>query len=103
MHYRRQRRTPATSSGVVSLDLASEAPSAAETLAVAENYRLLHGALLELPLKYRTVVLLRYFEGKSIEQISTITRRTEGTIKSQLHRGLARLQTALERLGVAPL
>lgn len=102
MHYRRQRRTPATSSGVVSLDLASEAPTAAETVAVAEDYRLLHGALLALPLKYRTVVVLRYFEGKSIEQISTITRKTEGTIKSQLHRGLARLQSVLEPMGVVP-
>jgi RNA polymerase sigma-70 factor (ECF subfamily) len=53
-----------------------------------------------LPLKYRTVVVLRFFEGKSIEEIAIITGKAEGTIKSQLHRGLERLQTVLERSGV---
>jgi RNA polymerase sigma-70 factor (ECF subfamily) len=53
-------------------------------------------------LKYRTVILLRYFEGKTIEEISGITGRREGTIKSQLHRGLAQLQEILVRWGVLP-
>jgi len=98
MHYRRQRRIPATTA--MSPDLASDVPTAAETLVVTEDYRLLHGALLALPLKYRTVVVLRFFEGKSIEEIAIITGKAEGTIKSQLHRGLERLQTVLEGFGV---
>jgi RNA polymerase sigma-70 factor (ECF subfamily) len=98
VHYRRQNRLPATT--VISPDLASDLPNAAEAFAVTEDYRLLHGALLELPLKYRTVIVLRFFEGKSIEEIAVITGNAQGTIKSQLHRGLDRLQTILERLGV---
>lgn len=69
---------------------------------MAEEYRLLHKALLELRLKYRTVIILRYFEDKAILEICEITGRKEGTVKSQLHRGLARLQDILVQWGVLP-
>jgi RNA polymerase sigma-70 factor (ECF subfamily) len=55
-----------------------------------------------LRLKYRTVIILRYFESKTIAEICEITGRKEGTIKSQLHRGLARLQDILVRWDVLP-
>jgi RNA polymerase sigma-70 factor (ECF subfamily) len=51
-------------------------------------------------LKYRTVIILRYFEEKTIVEICEITGRKEGTVKAQLHRGLARLQDILVRWGV---
>lgn len=76
------------------------APSADAGPAVAEEFRLLHQALLELRLKYRTAIILRYFEDKTIAQIAEITGLREGTIKSQLHRGLAQLQGILTRWGV---
>jgi RNA polymerase sigma-70 factor (ECF subfamily) len=69
-------------------------------MAQAEQYRLLHKAMLELRPKYRTVIILRYFEDKAIVEICEITGRKEGTVKSQLHRGLARLQDILVRWGV---
>jgi RNA polymerase sigma-70 factor (ECF subfamily) len=78
------------------------APSADEGPAAAEEYRLLHQALQELRLKYRTAIILQYFEGKTIAEIASITGQREGTIKSQLHRGLAQLQEILERWGVLP-
>ncbi len=102
MYHRRQKRVASASSGLVSPEVAGGTPTAAETLAITEDYRLLHHALLALRLKYRTVILLRYFEDKSIAEISTITGKTEGTIKSQIHRGLLQLHTALEELGVVP-
>lgn len=75
-------------------------PSAADSTVTHEEYRLVHKALLELPLKYRTVIILRYFEGKGIADISEITGRKEGTVKAQLHRGLARLQDILVQWGL---
>jgi RNA polymerase sigma-70 factor (ECF subfamily) len=78
------------------------APSADEGPAAAEEYRLLHQALQELRSKYRTVIVLRYFENKTMVQIAEITGAREGTIKSQLHRGLARLQEILRQRGVLP-
>jgi len=103
MHYRKLKRRAAANSEPVSPHLASESPTAAEMLAATEDYRLLHRALLQLSLKYRTVILLRFFEGKSIAEIASITGKARGTVKSQLHRGLERLQSALEQLGVRAL
>jgi RNA polymerase sigma-70 factor (ECF subfamily) len=101
MHWRRQRRVK-----MVSLepdaDIHAAGPPDADNLEAAEEYRLVHKALLELRLKYRTVIILRYFEDKAIAEICEITGRKEGTVKSQLHRGLARLQDILVRWDVLP-
>jgi RNA polymerase sigma-70 factor (ECF subfamily) len=99
MHYRRHRgaRTAALQG-----EHESSAPSADEGPAVAEQYRLLHRALQELRFKYRTVIVLRYFEDKTIAQIAEITGAREGTVKCQLHRGLAQLQEILTHRGVLP-
>jgi RNA polymerase sigma-70 factor (ECF subfamily) len=101
MHWRRQKRAK-----IISLqtdnDIQAAEQSASDSMAAAEEYRLLHKALLELKLKYRTVIILRYFEGKKIADICEITDRKEGTVKAQLHRGLARLQDILVRWGVLP-
>jgi len=100
MHWRRQKRVK-----VVSLqqdgDYQESDPSAGDSMVAAEQYRLLHKALLELRPKHRTVIILRYFEDKAIEEICEITETKEGTVKSQLHRGLARLQDILVRWGVS--
>ena len=101
MHWRRQKRVK-----IVSLqpdsDSQSSVQSAGESAAAAEEYRLLHKALHELRIKYRTVIILRYFEDKMIAEICEITGRKEGTVKSQLHRGLAKLQDILVHWGVLP-
>lgn len=44
-------------------------------------------AVLEMPIKYRTVIYLFYFEDLSITEISKITGIKETTVKSQLSRG----------------
>ena len=44
----------------------------------------------------RTAVVLRHVVGLSIEEISTATGRAEGTVKADIHRGLARLRTTME-------
>ena len=101
MYWRRQKRVK-----IVSLqpdnDIQAAEQSASDSMAATEEHRLLHKALLELRLKYRTVIILRYFESKTIAEICEITGRKEGTVKSQLHRGLARLQDILVRRGVLP-
>ena len=47
----------------------------------------------KLPFKYQEVITLRFFEKKKIKEISQILGKREGTIKSLLHRGLAKLKT----------
>jgi RNA polymerase sigma-70 factor (ECF subfamily) len=108
MYWRRQKRVkairvrPDSSQSEQSTLRQGTAPPADDSLAAAEQYRLLHQALLQLRMKYRTVIILRYFEDKAMAEISEITGKKEGTVKSQLHRGLAQLQDILVRWGVLP-
>lgn len=53
-------------------------------------------ALAALPLGWRSVVVLRFYEGMTQEEIATALDMRLGTVKSSLHRGLAKLREALE-------
>jgi len=53
-------------------------------------------AVLDLPLKYRTVIYLFYYEGYKIEEISKILEMKESTIKSQLMRAREKLKTKVK-------
>ena len=101
MHWRRQKRIKFVSLQPHDDEYTAESTTA-DSIETAEEYRLLHEALLELRIKYRTVIILRYFEDKAIAEICEITGRKEGTVKSQMHRGLARLQDILVSWGVLP-
>lgn len=46
----------------------------------------------KLSIKYQEVIALRYFEDKSIREISGILGKSEGTVKSLIHRGLQKLE-----------
>jgi RNA polymerase sigma-70 factor, ECF subfamily len=51
--------------------------------------------LAELSPAQRTAVVLRHVDGMSYPEIAEATGRPEGTVKAHVHRGLARLRTAL--------
>ena len=53
-------------------------------------------AVSSLEEPYREVVALRFFADRSLAEIADATDRPLGTLKTQLHRGLARLRRALE-------
>jgi RNA polymerase sigma-70 factor (ECF subfamily) len=52
--------------------------------------------LLTLPPAYRSAVVLRHVDGLSYPELATALDRPEGTVKAQVHRGLALLRTAFE-------
>jgi RNA polymerase sigma-70 factor (ECF subfamily) len=54
-------------------------------------------ALAELPERQRVAVVLHYFEGLSVHQIAETLHVTEGTIKTQLHRGREHLAADFAR------
>jgi RNA polymerase sigma-70 factor (sigma-E family) len=60
---------------------------------------MLLGALGVLPQQQRDVVVLRYYEGMSTAETAQTLGISAGTVKSTLHRALARLRTELERQG----
>jgi RNA polymerase sigma-70 factor (ECF subfamily) len=56
----------------------------------------LRRAVATLDEPYREVVALRFFAERSLQEIAEATDRPLGTVKTHLHRGLARLRKALE-------
>ena len=52
--------------------------------------------LAALPVKQRAVVVLRYYEDRSEADIADLLGVRPGTVKSLLHRGLARLREVIE-------
>lgn len=53
--------------------------------------------LAVLPSRQRAVVVLRFYEDLTIEEIGATLRTRPGTVKSLLHRGLARLREEIEQ------
>jgi RNA polymerase sigma-70 factor (ECF subfamily) len=62
----------------------------------AERATEIRTAVAALPEPYREVVALRFFGEASLDEIARQTGRPLGTVKTHLHRGLARLRTQLE-------
>jgi RNA polymerase sigma-70 factor (ECF subfamily) len=61
--------------------------------------RALRGALDELRPEYRQIVVLRYHQDLSYEEIAGITGLPLGTVKSNLHRARVEMAGHLGRLG----
>jgi len=59
-----------------------------------QDFQLVHRLILELPIKYQEILSLRYFEKKSLAEISVLTGKRVGTIKSLLSRGTTKLHKA---------
>lgn len=55
----------------------------------------LAGALAQLPPRYRIPVVLRHVDGLSYAEMAAALGRPEGTLKAQVHRGLAMLRATL--------
>ena len=70
-----------------------EASDAPPDVAVEEKERaeIVRKALFCLPEEYRTVVVLRHFEGLKFREIAGILGIPEGTVKSRMARALSRL------------
>jgi RNA polymerase sigma-70 factor (ECF subfamily) len=49
-----------------------------------------------LPIAYRAAVILRHVDGMTYPEVAAALGRPEGTVKAQVHRGIAQLRTMLE-------
>jgi RNA polymerase sigma-70 factor, ECF subfamily len=68
----------------------------AHTILRSERDAQLRAAVASLDEPYREVVALRFFAERSLAEIAQATDRPLGTVKTHLHRGLARLRRAVE-------
>jgi RNA polymerase sigma factor (sigma-70 family) len=66
----------------------------------ADDYRVLHDELARLPEKYRSPLVLCYFEGQTHEQAAERLRWPVGTVRGRLHRGRERLRHRLVARGL---
>jgi RNA polymerase sigma-70 factor, ECF subfamily len=101
----RLTRRPAAARATLSLDLAlpgeleprsDEAHGPAAASDRNASARAWADLLLALPPAYRSAVVLRHVDGLSYPELAIALDRPEGTVKAQVHRGLALLRTALE-------
>jgi RNA polymerase sigma-70 factor (sigma-E family) len=59
-------------------------------------------AMTEVPPRQRAVLVLRFWEELSLAETAATLRCSEGNVKSQQSRGLAKLRSVLDRLEATP-
>jgi RNA polymerase sigma-70 factor (ECF subfamily) len=79
-------------------EIAIDGPSPLDQFQERENCAEIGEVLLKLETNYREVLVLRFFEELSLEEIAGVTRAPLSTVKSRLYRGLAALKPEMEQL-----
>ena len=80
--------------GESTFDVPSNAPSPFDAITSRENRESVQAALSQLDSLHREVLVLRFHEELSLEEIATVTNAPLSTVKSRLYRGLAALKPA---------
>ena len=73
----------------------TEIIEAQEKLKQHQDFIVFQKKIGRLDIKYQEVIALRYFEQKQIKEISEILGKSDGTVKSLLHRGLEKLRASM--------
>ena len=81
----------------MNIEVADHHPSPFESLSSYEDREHVAAALLQLDTLYREVLVLRFHEELTLEEIAKVTRAPLSTVKSRLYRGLAAIKPKLER------
>ncbi|KKO53127.1 RNA polymerase sigma factor SigW [Paenibacillus sp. DMB20] len=63
---------------------------------LSETQRIIHDSIESLPAKYKTIMLLRYIQDLSLQEISEVLDLPVTTIKTRVHRGREFLRKKLE-------
>jgi len=79
----------------MSFEVAGDEPSPFDRMANLEDRERIAAALLALDALHREVLVLRFHEELSLEEIAKVTRAPLSTVKSRLYRGLAMIKPKL--------
>ena len=82
--------------------LPADEPTPFDRFANLEDRERIAAALLEMDTIYREVLVLRFHEELSLEEIAKVTRAPLSTVKSRLYRGLAAIKPKLDLRPPAP-
>ncbi|XEC94581.1 RNA polymerase sigma factor SigW [Paenibacillus tarimensis] len=67
-------------------------------LLLTETQRMIHQAIDTLPAKYKTVMILKYLQDLSLQEIGDVLGMPVTTVKTRVHRGREFLRKKLERV-----
>jgi RNA polymerase sigma-70 factor, ECF subfamily len=81
----------------MTFEVADHEPSPFDQLSSVEDRQQIGEALLHLDTLYREVLVLRFHEDLSLDEIAKVTRAPLSTVKSRLYRGMAAIKPRLER------
>ena len=79
-------------------EIAVTGPSPLDQFQSGENCAEISEVLLKLDSNYREVLVLRFYEELSLDEIASVTHAPLSTVKSRLYRGLAALKPEMEQL-----
>ena len=80
-----------------SFEATDDDPTPFDRLSNLEDRERIASALLQIDTLHREVLVLRFHEDLSLEEISKVTRAPLSTVKSRLYRGMAALKPKLEK------
>jgi RNA polymerase sigma-70 factor (ECF subfamily) len=86
----------------MAIEITDTDPTPFERFSSLEDRERVAAALLELDTLHREVLVLRFHEEMSLDEISKVTRAPLSTVKSRLYRGLAMIRPRLERMTAHP-
>ena len=81
----------------MSFEVADGEPTPFDRFANLEDRERIAAGLMELDTLHREVLVLRFHEELSLEEIAKVTRAPLSTVKSRLYRGMAAIKPKLER------
>jgi RNA polymerase sigma-70 factor (ECF subfamily) len=81
----------------MSFEVADGEPTPFDRFSNLEDRERIAGALMQLDTLHREVLVLRFHEELSLEEIAKVTRSPLSTVKSRLYRGLAAIKPKMER------
>ena len=85
----------------LAFEVPDQGPGPFDRLSNVEDREQISAALLQLDTLYREVLVLRFHEEMSLQEIATVTRAPLSTVKSRLYRGLAAIKPKLESSSMA--
>jgi RNA polymerase sigma-70 factor (ECF subfamily) len=81
----------------MTFEVADDQPTPFDRFSNVEDRKQIAEALLQLDTVYREVLVLRFHEDLSLDEIAKVTRAPLSTVKSRLYRGLAAIKPSLQR------
>ena len=95
----RREKRQAAAEDIDGITAADDGPTSQQQAERAEIRREVRAALMQLPEEYRQVLLLRFMQELSYEEIGQALKLPAGTVKSRLNRAKAQLKDILSRSG----